>query len=99
MLEPLFDKAIKNAEDYIWMKPCYRRELKEEKRLAAERRVYLKLPFHPDDPSRRLLQQMWRDLVAMPSGKFPFNRLHTYNLGQDDRVAPVPIDQLTIAYR
>ena len=42
---------------------------------------------------------IYHNLVAMPSGKFPFNWLHTYNLGQDDRVAPEPIDQLTIAYR
>ena len=98
-LTPLFTKTIRNAEKYMAMSPLQRQELKERKREAAKRRVYLKIPFHPSDPPRCLLQRLWHKHVARPTGKLPLNQLNTYNLSGDNEQTKVPIDQLIIAYR
>ena len=76
-----------------------RKQLRDEKRKASKRRLYLQIPFHPSDPLRRLLQKMWRNLVLNPPGRLPLNQLHTNNLIEDGVSATVPIDQLIIAYR
>ena len=98
-LTELFNLGIENAEKYMAMSPFQRQQLKDEKREASKRRVYLKIPFHPSDPQRRLLQKMWRNLVSNPPGGLPLNQLNTYNLSGDGEKAKVPIDQLIIAYR
>ena len=98
-LNNLFNLAIENAEKYMAMTLLQREQLRDDKREAAKRRVYLKIPFHPSDPPRRLLQKMWRNLVSNPPGRLPLNQLHTNNLIEDGVLATVPIDRLTIAYR
>ena len=95
----LFNLAKENAEKYMAMTLLQRKQLRDEKREASKRRVYLKIPFHPSDPPRRLLQKMWRNLVSNPPGRLPLNQLHTNNLIEDGVLATVPIDQLIIAYR
>ena len=95
-LNNLFNLAIENAEKYMAMTVLQRKQLRDEKRKASKRRVYLKIPFHPSDPPRRLLQKMWRNLVSNPSGRLPLNQLHTNNLIEDGVLATVPIDQLII---
>ena len=98
-LTDLFNLGLKNAEEYMAMSPLQRQQLKDEKREASKRRVYLKIPFHPSDPQRRLLQKMWRNLVSNPPGGLPLNQLNTFNLSGDGEKAKVPIDQLIIAYQ
>ena len=49
-LSDLFTLGIENAEKYMAMSPLQRQQLREEKREASKRRVYLKIPFHPSDP-------------------------------------------------
>ena len=98
-LNNLFNLAIENAEKYMAMTVLQRKQLRDEKREASKRRVYLKIPFHPSDPPRRLLQKMWRNLVSNPPRALPLNELNTYNLSGDGERAKVRIDQLIIAYR
>ena len=54
-LTDLFNLGIENAEKYMAMSSLQRQQLKDEKREASKRRVYLKIPFHPSDPQRQLL--------------------------------------------
>ena len=65
---------------------------KEQRRLASKRRVFLHLPFHPNDPPSREIQSLWRRLVQRPRGKTALNRLRCRS------GVLVPIDQLVIAY-
>ena len=91
-LTPLFSRAISNATRYLAQDPSFRDMKKREKAEANKRRVFLHLPFHPQNPKARVIQDLWRRHVANPSTKVPLNHLHNH---LDE---PIPIDQLVIAY-
>ena len=99
VLKPLFIKAIQNADNYATKNSSEHQAQKELMHEASKRRVYLKLPYHPNDPPRPLLQKLWHKLVSRPEGRLPLNQLNTNNLGEGDEPAKVPIDRLIIAYR
>ena len=88
----LFSKAIDNATKYLSQSPAYRKRKKLEKMEAGRRRVFLHLPYHPQNPPARVIQDLWRRLVLAPPGKTPLNHLKNY-FGYK-----VPIDQMVIAY-
>jgi len=91
-LIPLFAKAIANAKGYLAQDPAFRAGKKQEKLEARKRRIFLHLPYHPQNPSSREIKDLWRGLVSDPALKTPLNRIESYN---DHRI---PIDQLVIAY-
>ena len=91
-LLPLFTKAINNAKAYLSRSDAQHKARKAEKTRDAERRVFLHLPFHPSDPSSRVVQDLWRTHVMFPTDERPFN------LVTNHRDARVPIDRLTITY-
>lgn len=89
---PIFSKAIDNAIKYLSQSEAYRQQLRTAKLEASRRRVFLHLPYHPDDPPSKQLQQLWRDSIFEPPNKVALNHL-TNSEGYS-----IPIDQLTIAY-
>ena len=91
-LLPIFIKAIENAETYL-LRTADEVVLKTAaKKEALERRAYLHLPYHPDNPPSRFVQKIWRRYVAEPQGEKPINKMKNY------RGAEIPLDQLIIAY-
>jgi len=66
--------------------------IKEAKMESAERRVYLHVHYHPNNPSCSTIQNLWRQHVASPPGIFSLNTM-TSNWGVE-----IPVDQLTIAF-
>ena len=91
-LVPLFDKAIVNAKSYLSQDPAFRARKKQEKLEAGRRRIFIHLPYHPQNPSSREIQDLWRCLVSDPALKIPLNHIENYSNHM------IPIDQLVIAY-
>jgi hypothetical protein len=91
-LLPLFNKAIENTKAYLSRSDADHATRKEAKELDAERRVFLHLPYHPRDPSSKVVQNLWRTHVMFPANERPLNMVTNH---RDERI---PIDRLTIAY-
>ena len=91
-LVPLFSQAITNAKRYLAQDPAFRVRKKQEKLEDSRRRVFLHLPYHPQNPSSQEIQDLWCCYVAAPALKTPLNRIENYNGYR------IPIDQLVIAY-
>lgn len=92
VLVPLFSKAITNAKEYLSQDPAFRARKKQEKLEAGRRRVFLHVPYHPQNPSSRVIQDLWRRHVSAPALKTPLNRIENHSGHR------IPIDQLVIAY-
>ena len=96
---PLFIKAVSNAKNYLSLREVQRRKIKAAKAEANKRRVYLKIPYHPSEISRKDIQHLWYNLVANPDGKTPLNQLPTNNLSPiGPGLAKMPVDQLITVY-
>ena len=54
-LVPLFSKDMDNAIKYLSKSPTYRKRKKMEKMESSRRRVFLHLPYHPQNPSLRVM--------------------------------------------
>ena len=91
-LLPIFLKTIENARFYSLNSDDDTVAIKEAKQKAAERSVYLHVPFHPNNPSSSTIQSLRRVHVAAPTGELPLNMM------QHDAGAEIPMDQLTIAF-
>ena len=91
-MTPWFDRAICNAKKYLSRSETYRNHLKELKKAANKRRVFLHLPFHPDNPAASVLQRLWREYVFSPQGELKPNQL-TNRQGE-----LVPIDRMVLAF-
>ena len=91
-ITPLFQKAIDNATKYLSQSPAYRQQCKQKKLEQSRRRVFLHLPYHPNDPTSATIQRLWRTLVARPHGQPQLNALTNHH-GD-----PIPIDNMVIAY-
>ena len=67
-LLPIFLKATENANTCSLRSEEDTVTIKEAKKEAAERSVYLHVPFHPNNPSSSTIQNLWRTHVAAPAG-------------------------------
>ena len=65
---------------------------KMKRKKHQKERVYLNLPYDPDNPSSKVIHSLWRSHVSSPSGELPLNNM-TNNVGVE-----IEVDQLTIAY-
>ena len=65
--------------------------LVEQKAKQAERRVFLHVPFHPDNPPACTIQRLWRDTVADPPGLLPLNQITNIS------GAEIAVDKLIIS--
>ena len=69
-LLPIFDKAIKKANDtFIDATPAAELDTNP---------VFLHLQYHPGDPPACAIQQAWRDCVSHPPNRLPLDRLRNY---------------------
>jgi len=91
-LLPIFKKAISNAITYLSKSKEEIAAAKLEKAEAAKRRVYLHIPYHPNNPPPSTIQRHWRHCVAEPPGELPLNKMRNKE-GQE-----VPVDQMIIAH-
>ena len=91
-LLPIFEKGINNAISYLSQTPEQRNAIKKAKVGKSNERIFLHIPYHPQNPSSGSIQSLWRNLVLSPPGKENLNQLTNWE-GQH-----VPIKRLTIAY-
>jgi hypothetical protein len=91
-LTPLFQQAMDNAKVYLQRTALDHLRAKSKKETAHRRRVFLHLPYHPANPSSKVIQKLWAERVAKPPNQPPFNCL-TNESGYN-----IPVEQLTIAW-
>jgi hypothetical protein len=91
-LLPLFEKGINNAITYLSLSPEQREAKKKAKIGRLDQRIFLHLPYHPQNPPSRFVQHLWRDLVFSPPGEKELTKLTNWE-GHH-----VPIQRLIVAY-
>jgi hypothetical protein len=91
-LQVLFNRAEENAAKYISSTPADREALVAAKKESSQRSVCLHLDHHPQDPSSRELQKIWRSTVSYPYGETPMREL------PNSENTPIGFDQLVITY-
>ena len=68
-LLPLFEKGFDNTTTYISMMLEKRVARKKAKVGRSDERIFLRIPYHPQNPSSGLIQRLWCDLIHSPPGK------------------------------
>ena len=91
-LIPFFEKGINNAISYLSQTQEQRDAVKKAKVGKSDERIFLHIPYHPQNPSSGFVQNIWRNLVLSPPGKENLNQLTNWE-GHH-----VPIKRLIIAY-
>jgi len=91
-LIPFFEKGINNAISYLSQTQEQRDAFKKAKVGKSDERIFLHIPYHPQNPSSGFVQNIWRNLVLSPPGKENLNQLTNWE-GHH-----VPIKRLIIAY-
>ena len=91
-IQPIFEWAIDNATSYLTHTNEYREQLKQKKCRISHRRIFLHLPYHPNNPSSHTIQHLWHQTVFQSPGALPINHL----TNSDGEL--IPIDQMVIAY-
>ena len=74
-LIPLFEKAVTNAESYLQRSDEDIAQRKQAKKSNGDSRVFLHLPYHPENPSSSTLQKWFRDYISHPPGETPLEDL------------------------
>ncbi len=90
-LTPLFQQAMDNTKVYLQRSPLDHLQVQSEKKEAHHQQVFLHLPYHPANPSSKVIQKLWTSNVASPQGQTPLHWV-TNEKGYD-----IPIERLTIA--
>ena len=90
-LIPLFTKGLTKAREFL--------ELPLEARLQAtcakalrHDRVFLKLPYHPNDPSSATIQALWHSIVLEPEERQPLYDIRNHNN------EPIGVNRMIVAY-
>jgi len=91
-LLPLFHNAHTHAKNYISRSQTDSELIRQQTLLSSQRRVFLHLPYHPDDPPAHTIQSIWNTHVAEPINQPKLSAM------TNNQQAPTPINQLTIAY-
>lgn len=91
-LQPLFEKAVVNAESYLLQSVEERRIIKEQKKEAAKRQVFFHVPWHPDNPPASKLQQLFRDCISHPAGQPPLCELRNHERQK------IQLDEMVVCY-
>ncbi len=58
-LTPLFQQAMDNAKAYLQCSPLDHLQVQSKKKEAHHQRVFLHLPYHPANPSSKVIQKLW----------------------------------------
>ncbi len=91
-LLPLFKKGITNAIFYLSQTQEQGNAIKKAKIGKLYQGIFLRIPYHPQNPSSGFVQNLWQNLVLLPPGKENLNQLTNWE-GHH-----VPIKRLIIAY-
>ncbi len=91
-LQPLFKKGINNAIFYLSQTQEQRDAIKKVKIGKLDQRIFLHIPYHPQNPSSGFIQKNWQNLVLLLPGKENLNQLTNWE-GHH-----VPIKRLIITY-
>ncbi len=91
-LLPLFHNAHTHAKTYISHTRVENELICQQKLTSSQQHVFLHLPYHPDDPPAHTIQSLWKTHVSEPTNEPKLSEMTKY------QKAPMPIDQLTIAY-
>eukprot|EP00956_Cyclotella_meneghiniana_P004412 scaffold5387_cov81-Cyclotella_meneghiniana.AAC.1 len=70
-LNPLFERAEKNAHEYMSKSQAEHEEARRIKQAEAQQQIYFHLQYHPEDPPSREIQKLWRDFVSHPADDLP----------------------------
>ena len=92
ILIPLLEKGINNAITYLSLSPEQRESKKKAKTGRLDQRIFLHLPYHPQNPSSNFVQRLWQDLVFSPPNQDKLTELTNWE-GHH-----VPIKRLIVAY-
>ncbi len=91
-LTPLFQQAMDNAKAHLRCSTLDHLRVQSKKKEAHHRRVFLHLPYHPANPSSKVIQKLWASNMASPHGQTPLHQVPNKQ-GYD-----IPIERLTIAW-
>jgi len=91
-LMPLFEKGINNALLYLSQNQEQQDAVKKAKVGKSDERLFLHIPYHPQNPSSGFVQNIWRNLVLSPPGNENLNQLTNWE-GHH-----VPIKRLIVAF-
>jgi hypothetical protein len=89
---PFFEKGINNALLYLSQTQEQWDAVKKAKVGKSDERIFLHIPYHPQNPSSGFVQNIWRNLVLSPPGKENLNQLTNWE-GHH-----VPIKRLIVAF-
>ena len=68
-LLPLLKKSINNVITYLSLSPGQREAKKNAKIGRLDQRIFLHLPYHPQNPLSSFVQHLWGELVFSLPGK------------------------------
>jgi hypothetical protein len=89
-IRPLFEAGIARMRARASADPA---DIPEEV-ASPDNRVFFHLPFNPGDPSSRVFQKLWRDIVVQPDGPKDARLPNLIN----DAGHYLGIDRMTVAY-
>lgn len=91
-LLPLFEKAVTNAESYLKRSDEEKAKKKQAAKATSDSRLFLHVPYHPDNPPASELQALFRDCISNPPGEPSLQELK--NL--DGNL--IQVNQMTVCY-
>jgi hypothetical protein len=91
-LLPLFKKGINNAISYQSLFLEQGEARKKAKVGRLDERIFLHLPYHPQNPSSGFIQSLWQNLIFLPPGQEELTKM-TNHEGHH-----IPIKRLIVAY-
>jgi hypothetical protein len=91
-LYPIFKKAEYKAAAFISNLQIQKTSSQASTLTTHHPKIFLHLQYHPQDPTRQTIQQLWASTVAKPPGKTPLMEIKNINGHKTG------LDRLTIAY-
>jgi hypothetical protein len=92
ILNPIFNRATQNAINYTTHRKTNTNNANNQTTRDPSQTIFFHLPYHPQDPPARDIQQIWRETIAEPPGHPPITEM-TNNEG-----AKIPTQKLTVAH-
>lgn len=89
-LLPMFERAAKNARNYLQRTEEQRIQLKKSRVESSARCIRLHRHYHPADPPASIIQRLFQDCILAPPGRTPLNELENFDRSK------IPIDKLVI---
>ena len=91
ILLPLFAKGLSKARKFLAL-PRKERLQSTCARTPKHDSVFLKLPYHPNDPKSAKIQALWRSTILEPEERQPLYDIHNHNN------EPIGVNRMIVAY-